>query len=221
MKIAVFGGTGEVGKHFVQQALKSGHQLKVLARPQSVPANWRGLAGLEIIEGSVLEPALVEQVVRGSELVVSSLGLKRTSAANPWSKLISPVDFASSTAQSIVSAMKKNGVKRVMAVSAAGVAETYPRLNGLMKFFLATSKIGIAYRDLERMEKVYRDSGLDWVACRPTRLVDTELSEKVQVISDGTFPMNAQITRADVAAWMLANLQTPLADRTPTITQTV
>lgn len=115
MKIAVFGGTGGVGKHFVEQALKQGHSLRVLARAESVPSEWRGRAGLEIVIGSPLEAERVAETLRGAEAVVSSLGLKRANPANPWSKLVSPRDFASATVRIIAAEMTRAGVTRLIA----------------------------------------------------------------------------------------------------------
>ncbi len=217
MKLIIFGATGHVGSHLVEQSLKQGHEVSVFARSTSVPAEWRGRKGLRVIEGSVLDAEAVAQAVQGQDAVLSSLGLKRINPSNPWSKLASPADFASRSGGLIAEAMQKHGVKRFVCVSAAGVAETYPKLNLIMKVFLATSTIGLAYKDLEKLENYLKKTDLDWTACRPTRLTDDALTKQVHVIEDGTFSMNAAISRADVAYWMLEALSKAPAQRTPTI----
>src|SRR5262249_53891835 len=111
------------------------------------------------------------------------------------------------TARHIVDGMKAHGVKRVLAISAAGVAESAARMNALMKLLVATSNVGVAYRDLAVMESVYRDSGLDWCAPRPTRLTDGPLSGGARVAD--AFPMSAAISRADVAAFLAEELERP------------
>jgi uncharacterized protein YbjT (DUF2867 family) len=109
------------------------------------------------------------------------------------------------------------GVRRVCAISAAGVGESAARMNWLMKFFVATSSVGAGYRDLAAMEQVYADSGLDWQTPRPTRLTDAPATG--EVAETDAFPLTAAISRADVAAYMLAQLTCgPFALRTPTIT---
>jgi hypothetical protein len=155
--------------------------------------------------------------VRGHEVVLSALGIKRRNPANPWSALASPPDFSSRTAAMLVSAMRLHGVPRIVAVSAAGVAESAVRMNLLMKFFVAASKVGVGYRDLAAMERAYADSALDWCCPRPTRLTNGPLTRRV--MSMKSFPMTAAISRADVAWWMLEHATQPIQERTPIISE--
>ena len=111
--------------------------------------------------------------------------------------------------------MRRADVPRVIAVSAAGVAESASRMNLLMKFFVASSNVGVGYRDLALMERVYAGSGLDWCCPRPTRLTNGPLTRLVKVVN--CFPMTAAISRADVAWWMLDCAAKPNQDRTPMI----
>ena len=67
----------------------------------------------------------------------------------------------------------------------------------LMKYLVAKSNIGIAYRDLAAMERAFADSGLDWCCPRPTRLTRGPLTRRVKGVE--SFPMTAGISRADVA----------------------
>jgi hypothetical protein len=114
--------------------------------------------------------------------------------------------------------MHRHGVRRVIAVSAAGVGDSAPGMNWLMQFFVATSNVGVAYRDLAVMEQVYAGAGIDWCCPRPTRLTNGPLTQRVSIID--TFPMSAAISRADVAWWMLEHLDGTDGLRTPTITAT-
>ena len=145
--------------------------------------------------------------------MLSALGNKRTNPANLWSALASPPDFSVRTAAMLVNAMRQHGLARVIAVSAAGVADSAARMNLLMKYFVARSNIGIAYRDLAAMERVFGDSGLDWCCPRPTRLTRGPLTRRVKIVE--SFPMTAGISRADVAWWVLEHVAQPIRDRTP------
>ena len=130
--------------------------------------------------------------------------------------LASPPDFSSRTAAMLVKAMRQHGLERVIAVSAAGVADGAEGMNLLMKFFVAKSNVGIGYRDLATMERVFADSGLDWCCPRPTRLTRGSLTRRVKIAE--SFPMTAGIARADVAWWMLEHAAQPIGERTPMIT---
>lgn len=237
MKLFVLGGSGGVGRHVLTLARAQGHDVTALVRPASqgaLPASpspgsspspaSSPVGSLEVIVGEVLGGEALDRM-RGHDAVVSCLGIQRKSVRNPWSSLTSAPDFCSRSATRIVEAMARTGVTRIVAVSAAGVGDSAPNMNLVMKLLVGTSKIGVAYRDLAVMENVYRDAGqaqgIDWLCPRPTRLTDGPRTDKVQVLEG--FPLNAAISRADVAAWMLASLTVPSfatdwPARTPQIT---
>ena len=211
MKVLVFGASGGVGKHLVRLACDQGHIVTALVRrADGIDSRAR------ILIDDVLRPGCFDEHVRGHEVVLSALGIKRTNPANPWSALASPPDFSSRTATMLVSAMRQHGLARVIAVSAAGVADSAVRMNFLMKFFVAKSNVGIGYRDLAAMERVFADSGLDWGCPRPTRLTSGPLTRRVKTAE--SFALTAAISRADVAWWMLEQAAQPIRERTPIIT---
>ena len=63
MKILVTGGTGNVGGKVVSELLKRGAEVRVLARK---PVE-KHQAGVEVVLGDLLEPASVEQAMRGAD----------------------------------------------------------------------------------------------------------------------------------------------------------
>ena len=211
MKIVlVLGASGGVGKHLVRLACDQGHIVTALVRrADGIDSRAR------ILIDDVLRPGCFDEHVRGHEVVLSALGNKRTNPVNLWSALASPPDFSTRTAAMLVNAMRQQGLARVIAVSAAGVADSAARLNLLMKYFVAKSNIDIAYRDLAAMERVFADSGLDWCCPRPTRLTRGPLTRRVKIVE--SFPMTAGISRADVAWWMLEHAAQPIRERTPMI----
>ena len=211
MKVLVVGASGGVGKHLVRLACDQGHIVTALVRrPDGIDSRAR------ILIDDVLRSGCFDEHVRGHELVLSALGIKRTNPANPWSALASPPDFSSRTAAMLVNAMRQHGVAHVISVSAAGVADSAARMNLLMRFFVAKSNVGIGYRDLAAMERVFADSGLDWCCPRPTRLTSSPLTRRVKIVE--SFPMTAAISRADVGWWMLEQAVQPIRERTPMIT---
>ena len=70
MRVFVTGGTGYIGAHVVLELLRCGHEVSVLARnPNKVP-ELSELAGVHIIEGSLLDSYLIEDAVRGHDAVI-------------------------------------------------------------------------------------------------------------------------------------------------------
>lgn len=211
MKLVVLGASGKVGKQIVLQALERGHDVVAVVRPSTV---YEPPDRIRVVRAEVLEPGVLAPVFEGRDAVLSSLGGQRRNPANPWSSLVSPPDFATVSAGRIVEAMKATGVSRVVAVSSAGVADSAPHMNAVMRVLVAASNVGVAYRDLAGMEQVYAESGLDWCCVRPVVLTDGARTGEVRVVDH--FGLTMTISRADVAFAMLERLR-PGGDRLPEI----
>ncbi len=72
MKIAIFGATGKVGRHLVDQALERGDEVTAFVRDTSRLTTYRH-ERLKVVEGDVLDPKGVEQAVVGTDAVLSAL----------------------------------------------------------------------------------------------------------------------------------------------------
>jgi putative NADH-flavin reductase len=212
VKILVLGASGAVGKHAVRIAAERGHDVTALARANSaVPEHAR----VTVVRGEVSAPGVLRDLVKGHDAIISGLGLRRKTGS-PFAEMTSAHDFVSTTTRLIIAAMQEHGVKRVLQVSAAGVAESAPRMNFVMKFLVAKSNIGHAYRDLAVVERMYAESGLDWCCVRPVTLTNGPQTERVRVVDH--FGLTMQIARADVAWWMVARAEDgALEPRTPQI----
>jgi len=105
----------------------------------------------------------------------------------------------------------------LVAISAAGVGEGFEHTTVVMRWLIRKSTVGKMYRDLEAMERIFRESTLDWVAVRPVTLVDAKPSNRTKVVH--RFRLVSMIGRADVASWLLrvATDPAPVVDRTPMI----
>ncbi len=69
MRITVLGGTGYAGAAVVREAAARGHQVTAVSR--GVPSE--PVAGVDYVTGSVLDPAVLADVVKGSEVVFEAL----------------------------------------------------------------------------------------------------------------------------------------------------
>ena len=166
------------------------------------------------MRGNVLDAGFVASVIVGHDAVASCLGIRY---AHPWARRESPDDFISRATSNIVSGMTAAGVQRISVISAAGVAESRPGANLIIRCLIATSNVGVAYADLAQTEQILRDSGLDWQAVRPTTL--SSRAGKGSARRTDHFPMTASIPRTDVAAFILRELEAArFVDRVPIIT---
>ena len=113
--------------------------------------------------------------------------------------------------------MQAAGLRRVSAISAAGVGDSRLTRNAVIRFLIATSNVGVGYADLDRVEQILGASGLDWQAVRPVRLSGGAGTGRIRTTD--SFPASATIPRVDVAAFMLGELERPqFSERTPMIT---
>jgi putative NADH-flavin reductase len=71
MKIAVFGASGAIGRHFVQQALKEGHYLHLYSRKN---ANLPESRNCQVFMGELSDYIQIKKAIIGTDAVVSLLG---------------------------------------------------------------------------------------------------------------------------------------------------
>ncbi|HET7697811.1 MAG TPA: NAD(P)H-binding protein [Vicinamibacterales bacterium] len=211
MKLILFGASGRTGSHIARLAASRGHAVTAIVRPET---SYTPPAGVQVVKGDVLDPEFVARAVPGHDVVVSALGIRYT---HPWARRHSPDDFISRATANMVRAMTRGGVRRIAVISAAGVADSRPALNVMMRILLATSNVGVAYADLERVEDILRPSGLDWMAVRPTTLTNRTPGAPARITD--RFTATASIPREAVAAYIVSELEKPeFSRRTPLIT---
>jgi putative NADH-flavin reductase len=211
VRLIVFGASGGCGSQLVKQAAARGHQVTAVVRTAT---RYEPPDGVSVVRGDVLDAGFVSSAIPNHDVVASCVGIKY---AHPWARRESPDDFISRATRNIVAGMKAAGLSRLSVISAAGVGDSRPARNLIIRFLIATSNVGVGYADLDRVEEVLRASGLDWQAVRPVRLSGGLGTGRPRVT--GRFPASATIPRADVAAFMLRELERPeFTERTPMIT---
>jgi putative NADH-flavin reductase len=189
MRVALLGGTGRIGGLLLAQALESGHEVTVLARNTDAltPAG-----GLTTISGDATDAQAVAATVDGADAVLSALGPRGAKAPS----------LLESAARNTVLAMSKTGARRLICVSAAGAfIEGDPNMSAVVKFILP-KVFATQFADVRAMEQVIRASDLDWTLVRPTRLVNSGVTQKYRTAPDYAPPGGRKISRADVAQFI-------------------
>jgi uncharacterized protein YbjT (DUF2867 family) len=100
MRLTVFGATGGIGGHVVQQALAAGHQVTAVVRAWSAYEVVHPSLEVVRVPGLTVYEPLVE-AVDGADAVISGVG--------PRGRKDGPV--ASGSTRSILAAMTKTGVR--------------------------------------------------------------------------------------------------------------
>ncbi|QLY30716.1 SDR family oxidoreductase [Nocardia huaxiensis] len=193
MRIAIFGATGTVGRQVVEQALAQGHEVTALTRSAGNLAitNQR----LRVVQGDVLDPAAVERAVSGQDAVIVTLGNGRKGV------------IRAEGTRTVMEAMSRTGVKRLIVMSSLGVGDSRGNLNFLWKYVFFGLLLRQAYADHVQQESHVLASDLDWTIVRPAAFTDDPATGAYQRnVAPDAKGLKLKISRADIAAFLLEQL---------------
>ncbi len=196
--LVIFGATGGAGRALVQQALAQGHPVTAFVRdPARLDIQD---TRLKIHVGDATDLAAVRAAVSGHDAVICALGVPARSRSG----------LRARGTECIVAAMQAVGVRRLIVLSSHGVAETREELPAFLRYIVVPLYLSRVFADHEAQEQVVRGSNLDWTLVRPPHLTNGPATGDFhRGVTAGT-RTKMKISRADVAAFMLAQLD---ADR--------
>lgn len=147
MKIAVFGGTGFIGRHIMRELKVAGHELQAMVRPGSEDKWPADVVGRQI-KGTLVDQKAVIATVTGCEAVIYSVGLLKEFPRRG-------ITFQRTHVQgvaAVLAAAQKTGVRRFILISANGVKPW-----------------GTPYQTSKYAgEQLVRSSALSWTIIRPS-----------------------------------------------------
>jgi uncharacterized protein YbjT (DUF2867 family) len=195
-KLLLLGATGLTGGHLLTQALEHGHEVTALVRdPDKLPAEH---AQVRVLTGSSTDPLVVDAATEGQDAVLCALGSRSPRA------LVSS-DLMSASMRAIVPAMERHAVRRLVLLSALGVGDSARHAPPVFRIAFATLLRQVG-KDKAAAEGQLRASELDWTVVYPPSLTDgppTGDYRSGEVLDLKGVP---KISRADVAAFMLAQI---------------
>lgn len=196
MKLLIIGGTGKTGQELIKQALEQGHQVTAFLRN---PINLKlSHANLHPVKGNVLDYDSVEKAVTGHDAVLSALGHKR---------FIIYSNTLSEGTKNIIKAMEQQQVKRFICITTLGINDSRFRLGLYYTLFVIPVIVFFYFRDKAKQERLIRNSNLDWTIVRPAQLTNGKKRGKYKHGNNaGNYILTKMISRADVAAFMLSQL---------------
>jgi len=200
MNIILFGATGLTGREILLQALENGHEVKAVVRnPELLKTKH---SKLTIIQGDVLDAQLVEAAIAGGDVVISAIG-----TGTSFSKARKPTTLYSDGFKNIVTAMRKHKIKRFVALLSVGTIPD-PNEAFIHKTMIRPILKG-TYDDMRRAESFLAECvDIDWTGIRPLRLNNKPKTGKYRISKDILPPNGVNISRADVAEFMLKQLYT-------------
>jgi putative NADH-flavin reductase len=202
MKIALFGGTGNVGRVLLPMTLDAGHEVTLLARDPGTVGRQHPL--LTVVNGNALDPDAVDKTLVGAEAVLSTLGG------------FGDADAIEAGTANIIAAMPAAGVKRLVIVQGfhlrfPGDPDNLGRR--IVTVYLNAKDRSLVTRSEAMAAQLRTMTDLDWTLLRippvvrggPTR------HTKVGILRLGPW---SKVTAGDVGATVLDLLEDAMAVHT-------
>jgi NADH dehydrogenase len=146
LNVLITGGTGFVGTHLVNTFLRRGHAVAVLERRPGASRN-RFNRPVEAVSGSVLDRDSLVRAAAGRDAVVHLVGIINEKGEQTFDRM------HREAVENVVAAMGEAGVRRLLHMSAMGIAEDGP------SEYARTKAAG---------ERAVKASALAWTIFRPS-----------------------------------------------------
>jgi putative NADH-flavin reductase len=198
MNVTVFGASGNIGRHVVNQLLAGGHTVTAYVRnPDKLAITG---ANLRVVEGDLTDVAAIDGAVDGADAVISALGpsLKRSAKGTP----------VSDGTRNIVNAMERAGVHRYIGLATLAIADAKdrPTLKGKVLRLMPRVAMPNALVELDGMTDAVRSADLDWTIARITSPNDKPAKGTIRAGFLGRDKVGSAMTRADIASFLVGQL---------------
>lgn len=197
LNILIIGANGGTGKHAVEIALEAGHHVTALLRN---PANLTlKHANLEVAKGDIMYPETFEKYLKNKDAVISALGAREATK---------PTTLYSEGNRNLLMAMKKMGIQRAFFISASAleISPVLPFYVRLAAKYILQKLLRHMYADIRIMEKLVKESDINWTIMRPPRLTNKPVTGKYRFAINSFLKNCLTISRADLAHFMVNNI---------------
>lgn len=199
MTIAVFGATGNTGSKFIDKINFEEFRVKALVRNTS-KINSEALAKMELVVGDVLDQQKVDEVVKGTDAIVSFLGHSKKTSRNLQKQAII----------NILRSMSQNDVHRIIVMTGAGVVFPNEKPNLVDFFLVQIMKVFARKRlfDAIDMCNIIIQSDVDWTIFRCPALNNLKSNKLPRVFDRLSSRIVLTVSRFKVVNFILKELKT-------------
>ncbi len=191
MRVLVVGADGGVGALLPGAALERGHSVTAFG-PAVAAAST---AGVRTVTGELVDLAALAAAVAGQDAVLY--------AVEPVTRRDGGALLAQGV-RAVLQVMHDEGPRRLVCLSVGDLGAGGRR--GLASRLFGGSRNEHALADVRQMEVAVRQSGLDWTIVRAAALHDRPAKHSWRAAPGYAVPHGAAIARADVAQFMLGQL---------------
>jgi len=195
-RLAIFGITGRTGRELAKVASLKGWEVRGLVRPTSVLEGDIGTC--RILRGNFDDLDQVGETIADSTAVCCLIGPRP-----PYKDV-----FCARATAAIIAAMQHTNCRRLICQTGAMIGAA-PNRSYPMEWAARTFARWYpeAAQDREEQERLIESSGLDWTIVKPPRLTDAPPRHRVQASSSLQVGLLSKISRADLAAFLLDEIE--------------
>ena len=208
-RVTVFGATGRTGMEVVKHALEAGYDVCAFVRIEGagIPASFvklqmdYGTEKLQMVVGRIEDPLDLDRAIETSDAVISCMGAPPSLSENS--------EFFETTATSIISAMERNGTRRLVVVTAAQakrMSKAWYDVNAsVVENAGRTMYWQSHYKHIAALEKFIESKSdvIDHTFVRPAQLDDKSQEESYQVEPDTFFITGGPLPRPALAQFIV------------------
>ena len=190
MKVLVIGASGATGKLVVQNALKRENKVKAIYRESSIiPNNFADNQYIEIVKGNITEFSMeqLNNLIMDCDAVICCLGHNLSFKGI----FLPPYKLVFGTVINIFDIMRSRNLNKKFILmnttgytnSKIGEKNTFGEnfILSLLKIFLPPHRDNMLAADF-LINKIGKDSNMEWVAVRPDSLIDESFESEYEVL---------------------------------------
>lgn len=190
MKVLVIGASGATGKLVIQNALKRENKVKAIYRESSIiPNNFADNQYIEIVKGNITEFSMeqLNNLIMDCDAVICCLGHNLSFKGI----FLPPYKLVFGTVINIFDIMRsRNLYKKFILMNTTGYTNskigeknTFGEIFilSLLKIFLPPHRDNMLAADF-LINKIGKDSNMEWVAVRPDSLIDESFESEYEVL---------------------------------------
>lgn len=201
MKLTILGAGGQTGLLLTEQALAAGHTVHALVRREGM---LTPKPNLKVFIGDATKAADIVTASNGTDVVISTIGQNAGTSA-----------LMTNSVNAVIQASKTTGIKRYILMSGIMVKEN--RLTEELRN-VRNAAAKAMFEDKQQSEDILRTSDLNYIIVYPPILTDEPKGSGLRVVPDTEqITMQHTIGRADVAAWILEEAETPRYSRSEVV----
>jgi putative NADH-flavin reductase len=206
MNIAIFGASGATGTLLTQRCLAAGHSVRALIRS---PEKFALRDQIHIIQGSPFNLASVGQTIEGADAVLSALGAKSLKKEDVLERAVPQIIAAM---EETVSQAKP--IRRIIVLGSAGALPTSLDKQPAWRRWIVQNIVYNTFLKWPVASQISQwndlsHSNLDWTMVMPPMLTNTPARGTYRIDGDALPPNGSRISRADVADFMMQQIDNP------------